>query len=522
MTQKFKIKPDDIKICKDNPFEHDLLDREQPIRILTNILINTENPYTISIDASWGNGKTTFLNMWKQHLRNEKFPVIEFNAWETDFAGDPLVAITSELLESTKANNNQQVDESDKPSPSEKLRMATSNLLNHITPTRVAAALSLLNLVVSAQPDDQLASTIVGSASTSAAAADAFSNDAEEEYPDAPPDPVTYDDTKKAICSFRTALRDVANSLSCRHQNKPLIIAIDELDRCRPSYAVELLEIVKHFFAVDNIVFVLAIDKSQLSHAIQAIYGSNFDSVGYLRRFIDLDFRLPSPDRKTFMKQLMKQTGLLRFFESPYNYWWGYSGDAQRLLGATLSSPTVSIRKIQQALYHLGLALASLDSSENIPYAATAVLVILKTLDPATYRRFLQSNMTDKEVLDKLLGLPEFQSIKSMRDGALFEALLAIGYCEFVTRQGRDPMLETQSLFHHYFGIIDSLPNFPADDAAFEELSTPPTPHERMVMGHLATYYSMVGAVRRHEPVGFDLTAQRLELFSSDLIGDNS
>ena len=52
----------------------------------------------MSIDASWGNGKTTFLNMWKQHLRNEGFPVVGFNAWNTDFAEYPLIALTSELL----------------------------------------------------------------------------------------------------------------------------------------------------------------------------------------------------------------------------------------------------------------------------------------------------------------------------------------------------------------------------------------------------------------------------------------
>ena len=105
MTQKFKIRPDNIEVPHDNPFEHDLLNRKQPVEILTNLLLNTENPYTISIDASWGNGKTTFLSMWKQHLRNQDFHVIEFNAWETDFVGDPLVAITSELLENTKEDN---------------------------------------------------------------------------------------------------------------------------------------------------------------------------------------------------------------------------------------------------------------------------------------------------------------------------------------------------------------------------------------------------------------------------------
>ena len=94
-----KIKPDDIEIPHDDPFRHDLLDRTQPVLALTNLLQNLETPYTMSIDASWGNGKTTFLNIWKQYLRNEGFPVVSFNAWETDFTGSPLVALTSELIE---------------------------------------------------------------------------------------------------------------------------------------------------------------------------------------------------------------------------------------------------------------------------------------------------------------------------------------------------------------------------------------------------------------------------------------
>ena len=467
----------------------------------------------MSIDASWGTGKTTFLNMWKQHLRNEGFPVVGFNAWNTDFAQYPLIALTSELLHTLRSLDHKGDLELDA------VETMLPRLLKATLTKAVPWAISLAGGVVSVQTNDP--SVALAGNALAAGVAGTMEEVVGDDPPSESPEPLPYIEAKGAINSFRNALANAAEKLSEKHHGKPLIIAIDELDRCRPSYAVELLEIAKHFFSVDNIVFVLAIDKTQLAHAIKAIYGGEFDSIGYLRRFVDLDFRLPSPDRKTFMTQLMKQTGLLRFFENPYNYLWGYSGDAQRLLGAILSSPTVSIRQIQQALHHLGLALASLDSSENIPYAATAVLVILKTLDPATYRRFLQSNMTDKEVLDELLGLPEFQSIKSTTDGAMFEALLAIGYCEFVTTQGRDPMLETQSLFHHYFGIIDSLPNFPADDAAFEELSTPPTPHERMVMGHLANYYSMVGAVRRHNPVGFDLTAQRLELFSDDLVGNN-
>lgn len=511
-----KIKPDDIEIPHDDPFRHDLLERQQPILILTNLLQNLETPYTMSVDASWGNGKTTFLNMWKQHLSNERFPIVSFNAWETDFAGSPLVALTSELIEALETYGEKFELEVDAPVR----RIQT--LLSRLVPTGVVGLVYLLDYLSNIQSDASLLSVAAAGAKAGLGAASSAVALNEEPQTESQ-DPNTYMDAKATIDDFRSELEHVAQALSTKHDNKPIIIAIDELDRCRPSYAVELLEIAKHFFSVDNIVFVLAIDKSQLSHAIKAIYGSNFDAIGYLRRFIDLDFSLPVPDRKTFMAQLMKQTDLLRFFENSNNYLWGHSSDARRLLGTFLSSPSLSIRQIQQALHHLGLALASLDSPSNMPYAATAVLVILKTLDPATYRQFIQSNMTDKEVVHALFGLPEFRNLRFTTDGALLEALLIIGYGEFAMTQGRDPMRATPSSLHHYRNIIGSLPNFPTNDSALDELPTPPTPHERVVLEHLASYYGLLNAVLIHkQPVGFNLTAQRLELFSDDLGGNNT
>ena len=513
MTQKFKIKPDDIKVCKDDPFEHDLLNRKQPVEILTNLLLNTENPYTMSIDASWGNGKTTFLNMWKQHLRSEGFPVVGFNAWDTDFAQYPLIALTSELLNTLRPfddNGDLGLDAIETTLP---------RLLKFTLTKVVPWAISLTGGVVSIQTSDP--SVALAGNALAAGVAETMEEVVEDEPSENLSEPFTYIKAKEEINSFRNALANTAEKLSDKHHGKPLVIAIDELDRCRPSYAVELLEIAKHFFSVDNIVFVLAIDKSQLSHAIRAIYGGEFDSVGYLRRFIDLDFRLPSPDRTMFMTQLMNQTGLHQFFDDYNAQSWGKPDDTRRLLKSFLSSPTLSIRQIQQALYHLGLVLASLDSRTEISYGAIAALVILKTIDPVTYRRFVQSDMTDKDVLDTFFSLPGFNNTRSTFDGALLEALLVIGYGEFAMTQGKDPMLGTQSRFHHYCHIIDSLPNFHFVINDFSGISPSPTPHEREVLRHLQNYSNLLHAVRNNRHVGFKLTTQRLELFSDDLLNSN-
>ncbi len=91
----------------------------------------------------------------------------------------------------------------------------------------------------------------------------------------------------------------------------PLFLVIDELDRCRPNYAIEFLEIVKHIFDIPNIIFVIATDSQQLSHAINAVYGDNFASERYLKRFFDQEYTLKTPSSYDYCYSMFKQYGLL-------------------------------------------------------------------------------------------------------------------------------------------------------------------------------------------------------------------
>lgn len=84
----------------------------------------------------------------------------------------------------------------------------------------------------------------------------------------------------------------------------PIFILVDELDRCRPDYAIELLEGIKHLFGVKGIYFVVATNIDQLSESVKAVYGTGFDGARYLKRFFDLEYTLPEPDRFAFAKYL--------------------------------------------------------------------------------------------------------------------------------------------------------------------------------------------------------------------------
>lgn len=74
------------------------------------------------------------------------------------------------------------------------------------------------------------------------------------------------------------------------NKKKPAFIFIDELDRCRPIYAIELLERVKHFFELEDCRFIVASDSTQLAHSVRAVYGEKFYSERYLSRFFDAEF----------------------------------------------------------------------------------------------------------------------------------------------------------------------------------------------------------------------------------------
>lgn len=92
----------------------------------------------------------------------------------------------------------------------------------------------------------------------------------------------------------REIMREKLTELIPNHGK--LWIFIDELDRCRPDFAVKTMEIIKHFFDITNVVFVFSVDLEQLSKTIQKVYGIGIDTDAYLRKFFDFIYNLTSPD----------------------------------------------------------------------------------------------------------------------------------------------------------------------------------------------------------------------------------
>lgn len=113
-----------------------------------------------------------------------------------------------------------------------------------------------------------------------------------------------YEQFEEELNNLKTFLKNWAKEV-----DKPIVIIIDELDRCRPDYAVKTLEILKHFFDISGFVFVLSIDEEQLKSSVETLFGTkNFD--GYKRKFINNSFILPNPDKEKFTNFLYEKSGL--------------------------------------------------------------------------------------------------------------------------------------------------------------------------------------------------------------------
>ena len=283
---------------------------------------------------------------------------------------------------------------------------------------------------------------------------------------------------------------------------KPLIIIIDELDRCRPSYAVELLEVAKHIFAVDHIVFVLAVNRSQLSHSVKALYGNDFDAYGYLKRFFDVDFRLPDPSREKFIDKLLCDIQIESYFRRTLDrYGKNEFQTARQILNQFFDSPTLDLRTIAQAIHHLGIVFSSLPSEQRSFVVSAVIALIIRTIESETYFRFVRGDADDVEVVDALFNKPWTKDVQQEFNRYLIEATIIVGR-EELSRNPRIKFRNTDSpLLTHYKNLVK-------EGESHKEFS-----HAKNVID-LAQKLSGFGI----NQVGFAYSVKRIELLSPAFI----
>ncbi|EGT3685792.1 KAP family P-loop NTPase fold protein [Clostridioides difficile] len=280
-----------IEIKKENPFEHDKLYRKSEIENLTNLFELVDNQLVLAINSPWGTGKTTFLRMWETYLGSKeelinKYEVIYFNAWENDDCLDPLVSIIGEMKDSIEKVNKTNWDN---------IKENGKKLIRKLTPLVVKVATAGLVSSNDVHLEDKVKDAIID------ASGNVFNVD-------------EYIEQKRIRINFKEELSKYQENLQ-----KTVVFFIDELDRCRPTFAIETLERIKHLFNLENFIFVLGIDKESLSNSIKVIYGNGTDINGYLARFIDIEYTLDETGRGDYVNYLLEKYISGKTVSSRYN-----------------------------------------------------------------------------------------------------------------------------------------------------------------------------------------------------------
>ncbi|MCJ1879419.1 KAP family P-loop NTPase fold protein [Pseudomonas nitroreducens] len=244
---------------------------------ISNLLSSTTENLIIGIDGQWGEGKSTFSRMLSAHLANTKgIPTIYFDAFENDYQKDPFIAIAGQI--------HHLISES---SPELKKNFKDTAIRASKAITRGALRVGLKTLSAGILTD-----SILDELDTSDDAATEISEGIDkllaQKFEKAEAD-------KNSLQSFKDSLENLVSTIG---NGNPVVFIIDELDRCRPDFSLELVEQIKHLFTVRNLKFLIVTNKSQISASIQKRYGSGINPSLYLQKFIDLWISLPRIETK--------------------------------------------------------------------------------------------------------------------------------------------------------------------------------------------------------------------------------
>lgn len=257
---------------------------------------------TVALDAEWGAGKTFFVKEWLKDLRSANHPVVYFDAWANDLGEEASVALMAEILDG--------LDEwRGKLPKSQNLATSAGDLTKQTVRSLRAALLPVAGVIAKGlvkKATGVVVDEVIESLGTS-----------DEEDGDTSTDAVVesaldklfekaieaHGARKRAVAEFKQNLTGLIKLLNeSAGASLPLFVFIDELDRCRPSYALKLLEEVKHIFGISGVVYVISTNIDQLQNSVRAVYGVEFDGRGYLRRMFDKEYSLPVPSAEAIAR----------------------------------------------------------------------------------------------------------------------------------------------------------------------------------------------------------------------------
>ena len=317
------------------------------------------------------------LRRWQKTLELDKWQAIYFNAWEDDFCDDPFLAMIGQLSEHFKDDRFKEL-----------ARKAVATAIPLIRENLLGVLKATTGLTVKLDNQQQGNKTPLDA----------------------------YLEQRATKDNFKNLLGQLAEEVA-RETGHPLVFIVDELDRCRPTFAIELLERVKHIFDVSHLVFVFGLNRDELSKSLSSVYGDINTDV-YLRRFFDFEFNVPEVDSRGFAEQLIDRFQLVQVFQkldealasSAHHY--DYTGfrhthdydNYRTVIPRLWSALGLSLRDIDYGIRLLALLTRNIrPRTPTHPYLLV-ILIAMKFKKPEFYRSLIAGNFETSEVMDYIDG----------------------------------------------------------------------------------------------------------------------
>lgn len=366
-------------------FTKDALDRKGYGEALRNLVASSSDALVISLDGKWGEGKTTFVKMWQGLLSESNIPNLYIDAFANDYVDDAFITVASAIT--NYAEKNIIKDHREKLTElKNKSKKVGGQLLSWTTKIGVKAA----TLGVIKDSDIEELKDIKGDLSKTAS--DLVAGFVEERI-------AAHSNDIELIKSFRELLSELPSKLQSE-DGKPLVIIIDELDRCKPTFAVEIVEKVKHLFSVENVVFLLVMNKLQLEESIKSVYGQNIDAHTYLQKFVNIEAKLPKHTSERYTSDLSKYTKrLLQLHEMQT---WGDDRNIMECVEPLANHFSLSLRQLEKVFTNLAVFYGA--SAENRLRLVPIVvfLAVVKVVHPSLFDELLHGRASYAYVIEKL------------------------------------------------------------------------------------------------------------------------
>lgn len=375
------------------PFKYDLLGRKKIAQLWQDTLLKSGKHFVMAVDASWGMGKSYFARNWECKLLHDDYKVCYIDAFEYDFTDDPFMTITSNLIEAFEFTELEEV----------------ANKLNVFIRTFKNQSLENMPLLVEGgmqvlinQAAPVLNKPIVnGISKFFSVIKNIFTKSIQESSKITmnPMDKVLDKDKNysQVLLEFKNLLKEKISKLVEKNRQpivgevvddsyniieqeaKPLIVIVDELDRCKPTFAIEFLEKLKHLFDIPNMIFILFINEKELASAISHTYGVNGGN--YLGKFINIYANINFKSYESYsmkdyrIKYIYSQE---QFVDKNYNYF-----DEMLFIFNTMHTvyPELSLRDVDNIIHNAKL----IDLNDVFHLGIFYILKVIQLKDKKLY-----------------------------------------------------------------------------------------------------------------------------------------